>query len=495
MAMDIELAPAGRSLEGNPVAEGGPRGFTGAILGVRELKAALRRRRRLWLSTAVVGLLIGAALPVALPRNYSADSKLYLVEPPNTTPSAAMDNEVSLLQTRTVARRAASYLPGHPSDQSVAAAYTGLAVSGSILSISAKAKSPADAVVLDRAVARAFLAVRSDELRRETAVVVAGLQAQIASLQSRSNPDQSHISQLRSSVLTAELNSGSSIDGSFVLDPAEVVRTSTKKAMVEDMLAGLVAGLGLGIGFVVIGEILSDRARRREDVAAELGVGVELSVTRFRSRPWARRKRRVEGHGSTATTIGRRLRAHLDAAPSRSLATFAVEAEQIAALALSSLAASLASEGRRVVLLDTAKSRPIASLCGLKAGAGPINRVDLHGYPVTVVIAPDDPAQGLEMLERPPSDDVLVLASVDPAFGVEHVAAWAREGVAIVRAGKATHTRLNGISRMIRQAGIALQSAILVDADPGDDTVGLLDFEAPSPEGRHTIDAISAREW
>jgi capsular polysaccharide biosynthesis protein len=489
--MGIEIAPSDPGLEGNPMAEGGRDEFTGAILGVRELKSALRRRRRMWLGTAAAGLLVGAALHVVVPRSYKAISNLYLVEAPGSSPSAAMANEVSLLQTRAVAQQAASLLPDHRSTQSVASSYKGLASSGSILSVIAKAKSPADAVALDNAVAKAFLGVRSDELKRETGIVVAGLQSQIGSLRGQTNPSD-QISQLQSGISAAELGSRSSIDGSFVLDPGAAVRVSTKKATVLDMLAGLIAGLAVGCGFVLIKEMLSDRARRREDVGAALGVNIELSVARSRSRPTARWRRKAGRPGSTATMIERRLRAHLDSAPDRSLAVFVVEAERVAALAISQLAASLASEGRTVVLLDMAKGRPIARLFHLKARREPLHRVDLHGHSFTAVVTPDDPAQGVGSLDQAPFDDVLVLASLDPALGVEHVATWAREAVAIVRAGKATHVGLNGASRMIRQAGIALRSAILVGADPDDDSVGLSDSEAVPTEGRPAADALPA---
>jgi hypothetical protein len=490
MTLEIDTAPSGLEPQSNPRGDGGWDGFTGPILGVRELKAALRRRRRLWLCTAVAGLLIGAAPHVVLPRSYKAVSNLYLVEPPGSTPSEAMANDVSLLQTRAVAQRAAGYVHGHPDPQSVATSYKGLAVSSSILSLNAKGKSPADAVALDNAIAKAFLAVRSDELKREAGVVVDGLDAQIAALQSHTTSDQLQISQLRSQVMAVELDSRSSIDGSFVLDPATTGRVSAKKATIEDMLAGLVAGLALGGGFVVIGEMVSDRARRREDVAAALGVDVELTVARFRVWPWARWRREVRRSGHATAVLERRLRAHLESAPGRSLATFVVEAERVAALAVSSLAASLVSEGRGVLLLDMAEGRPIARLFDLKADLEPIHRVDLQGRSLTVVVTPDDPAVGVGPLERAPTDDVLVLASVDPAFGLEHVAAWARDGVAIVMAGKATRVRLNGIGRMIRQAGIAMTSAILVGADPDDDSVGFPNSEAAPPGERHQIEAM-----
>jgi hypothetical protein len=121
--------------------------------------------------------------------------------------------------------------------------------------------------------------------------------------------------------------------------------------------------------------------------------------------------------------------------------------------------------------------------------------VGAHGSPFTVYATPDDPAQGLDSLEGAPFDDVLVLASVDPALGVDHVVAWATAGVTMVTAGKATHVGLNEIGLMLRQAGIDQRSAILVGADPDDDSVGLRDSAAASSDGRRPIETVLAREF
>lgn len=490
--MGADIGPSAIGVVGNLRGEDNQDSFTGTLLGLRELKAAFRRRRRFLLLTALTGLLIGAAMHVVLPKSYKAVSNLYLIEPTGSTPADAMANEVSLLQTRAVAQQAAGNLPGHPSAQTVAAAYKGQAVSGSILSLSATARSPAQAVVLNTAVARAFLAVRSDELRRETDVVIAGLQAQLGALEGHSNSEQLQRAQLLSSESSAELTLQSSVDGSFVLDPAATIKAPTKKVTIVDMMSGLVAGLALGSGTTVAKEMLSDRARRREEIAEALGVAVELSLAPRGLRFWrGRRRRGILQEGPTAM-IARRLRAHLDAVSGRSLAVFSIEADEEAADALCALASALALEGETVFVVDTAEGRPVLRHFSLQRGSDPVQTVPLDDGSLTVLNAPADPAQVVDTVVRVRTDYVLALANVDPAFGVEHVAAWASDGVAIVTAGKATRVRLVGIGRMIRRAGIALRSSIVIGADPGDDSVGLLDSEPSRPEGRRAINTISA---
>ena len=49
-----------------------------------------------------------------------------------------------------------------------------------------------------------------------------------------------------------------------------------------------------------------------------------------------------------------------------------------------------------------------------------------------VIVAPEDPAQ---MAQKPPPDDadvVLVLTSLDPAFGTEQLASWVTDAVMIL---------------------------------------------------------------
>ena len=62
---------------------------------------------------------------------------------------------------------------------------------------------------------------------------------------------------------------------------------------------------------------------------------------------------------------------------------------------------------------------------------------------MTMTVSPDDPA---EMPVRPLADDhdaVLLLASLDPAFGAEHISGWATNAVVLVTAGKSSSTRIH----------------------------------------------------
>ena len=66
--------------------------------------------------------------------------------------------------------------------------------------------------------------------------------------------------------------------GSYTLNAAALVPHSQKKTAVLYALSGLIAGLALSMGWVVVGALVSDRLRSRDDIAHALGAPVRLSV-------------------------------------------------------------------------------------------------------------------------------------------------------------------------------------------------------------------------
>jgi hypothetical protein len=135
--------------------------------------------------------------------------------------------------------------------------------------------------------------------------------------------------------------------------------------MITDSIAGLIAGLGLGVGIVVVGAVLTDRLRRRDEIAIAIGAPVELSVGRFRCprffRKW-RLRRRMHNPTGDMEMIERRIRAHLEAAPASALAVISIECAAMASVVMAALALSLGQEGKNVVVTDLADGRPVQAL-------------------------------------------------------------------------------------------------------------------------------------
>jgi hypothetical protein len=274
----------------------------GPPVSIRSLRMAARRRRLLWVSIAFAGLVLGASLHILLPSKVNAVAKVYLVEPTNLDPTIAIANDLNLLETRTVAERAMGILHLNPNMPVITYKATNLGTS--ILSIKASAASGAAAIAESNAVAQAFLQVRTQvqsELTNATVTSlnseiqqlqtdVANVQAQmqglnpgpaLTALENQLQNDAQQIGSLKAQVRQANASEKLVSGRSAILDQAYVVVTSKKKTMVKDGLSGLVAGLALGLGIVITAELLSDRPRRRADVAAALGAPVDLSVGRF----------------------------------------------------------------------------------------------------------------------------------------------------------------------------------------------------------------------
>ena len=128
-------------------------------------------------------------------------------------------------------------------------------------------------------------------------------------------------------------------------------------------------------------------------------------------------------------------------------------------------------------MVDAADNRVLASVLGLTATPETMETFQIPmegGPPVRVIVAPEDPAQ---MAQKPPPDDadvVLVLTSLDPAFGTEQLASWVTDAVMILCPRGVNLTRLRVGREILREEGISLRSVILLDSDAEDDSSGAL---------------------
>jgi capsular polysaccharide biosynthesis protein len=478
------------------------------VIGLRALASTIWRKRRIWLITGLIGLVVAASLHLVIPRSYTAETDLYLTVPSGSNAVDVMAGNVSLLETQVVAQNAIASGHLETTPHALLSHYSGLAVSDNIMSIKFTGSSAEDAIAGAKAVGNAFLAVQANELGLQTNALVKGLRSQIGTLNTEINTldsqinnlsgagteqstqlanlinqrseNEASVSSLQTQVQQALLNEQSTDHSNSILDPAALVPVSTKKVFIEDGLSGLVAGMAIGILFVIFRALLSDRPVDRASVAATLGAPVELSLEPYRN-PLLRRKRRLAQQLRTPNPslrmIERRLRGHLESAPGSALAVVAVGNSQPAALAMGALAFALSSEGHRVMVVDAAEHRPLASIVGITPKSGTLETFQLEtgeGPAVRVLVAPDDP---MRMAQKPPPDDtdaLLVLVTVDAAFGAEQITPWVTDAVLILSPHGVTQTRMEVTREMLREAGISLRSVILLDADPKDETSGAL---------------------
>ena len=183
-----------------------------------------------------------------------------------------------------------------------------------------------------------------------------------------------------------------------------------------------------------------------------------------------------------------RLGAYLETAPGAALAVVEVECAEAAVVAVAALAVRLSAQGQRVVLADAARDRPLAALLGGRgATAGSIRTVSLHGHDVSLFVAPDDPSEMAEKGVGEDADAILILATIEPALGADHIAAWATDAVVMVRAGGPSSTRVDGVAQQLRDARMIIRSGVLIDTDPEDHSSG---FSATHAGGSDSVDFL-----
>jgi capsular polysaccharide biosynthesis protein len=527
--------------EDRPISE-----FSAGLASLPFIRAALRRSAWLWSAIAMTGMLLGFGIFTALPPSYSAATSLLVTNDPNEDPISAMLTDQTIAQSREVAQIAMRRLGLQQSIDSFVAATTVTVVTNRVLRISVSAPSYTDAVQRANALATSFLQFRNQQLDAQQKLILARLDKKIAQARQQLKATDSQISQVsaqpaspsrdaRLSALTTKRSQQKSALGvlqtttegnqantqvttatmeanSLVLDAAAPVVHSRKKLALIYVATGLIAGLAIGLGLVAVRALVSDRLRRRDDVANALSGSVRLSTGTVHVSRWVPGRR---GFAAARRRGMQRIVAHLGSAVpgnARGAATLAVvpvDSTRIAALAVASLAVSCAHEGHQVIVADLCAGAPAARL--LRSGkpgfravridgarllvtvpdrrdavpAGPLRRTPpqqqgQHGLAAAGLAS--EPAASPELAAAFASADLLLtLIPLDPSLGGDHLATWATDAVAMMTAGKSSSTKIHATGEMIRLAGANLVSAVLIGADKQDESLGITRSPSPPP--------------
>jgi capsular polysaccharide biosynthesis protein len=490
------------------------------------INAAIRRSTLFWGVLALVGLLVGFGIYVERPHGYRASASLLLtLSPYENNLTAVVDNQ-AIAQTSGVAVLAVHELRLQQSTSSFLATYTATSVTDRVLTITATAASANQAVLRATAVGNAFLQFRADELHAQQNLVLSSLDQQITqathlvssiaaqisqvSRQADSPAQESQLSRLRAEQTnaTAALTSlqqavttnqtttlpalTAALKNSQVLSVTPDPYSRKKELAIYGGL-GLVVGLALGLGIVIIRAVVSDRLRRRDDIAYVLDAPVKLSVRALPAGSWlpAWPRRAAKRDLDMSRVI-----AHLRGVVARGgqdpagLVIVAVDNARVVAQAVATLAASYASRGNQVVTADLSVGTHLARVLGVKtAGAHPVSRNGatfalavpdrdhpLPFGPLPPVAWATGPEHSADRLLAPntSADLLLTLVTLDPAVGGAHLATWATDAVVVVTAGRSSAERIHSAGEMIRLAGVRLDSVVLIRADKGDESLGLM---------------------
>ena len=466
---------------------------TDRLVSFHYILSALRRQRALLAALAAVGVCLALMMSVALSKPRTANTALLLQFPEGADPQRAISTDVSLLETRAVAEAALKSLRLERPVATFQSSYRATILSDAVLRIEVKGPNGAEAVRRINALSHAFLQYRKQVYDRQLAVVVdvlrerqSGLQARVASLNDAiaafdsrsggsggSNADTplgdllTQRDDLLSDIAAAErtiqdhiVANATVVNGSRVIDPGSVVPVSTRKTLAVNAASGLVAALALGAGGVTLLAVVTTRLRRRGDIAAALQAPVLLSVGPVLPPLWTRFIPNWErlDHASDADLrlVVRHLQSLLTSASTQppALVVVAIDNVDVAAVTVKALAAHLAANHQRVVVVNET------------------------GRPLPGDLATEERPAGRP--PRPKSDVVVVIAALNPAKGAEHLREWAGDAVMLVTAGRSTATTLESNAVMIRAAGLRLSSVMLVGSDVDDDSLGA--FDAPKPE-------------
>jgi capsular polysaccharide biosynthesis protein len=511
-----------------------PGEYATGIVSLGFIATALRRGVWLWLAIALAAMLAGLGLFVAFPPAYKATTTVLLKPFPDTQPTDGILTDIALAEIRTVAQSAVRQL-GLPQENvgSFLKAYSVTEVTDQVVLITVSAPSNDEAVRRANAVAAAFLQFRAKQAQAQLLSAFQGLDQAVADAKAHAADLQKQVNELKaqpsspiqSSKLTvrqsqlqqAETDAATIHDAavsekgteqeaivqvvknSKVVDAATPVAHSHHKLLAIYALSSLILGLALGMGFVIVRALVSDRLRRRDDIAHALGAPVTLSVGSPKPR-WLPIRR---GQGRDQKRMVTHLR---NAVPARSggapgLAVVAVDSPQAVAPSLVSLAVSCAQGGQQVVVADLARGAPAARLLG--AGKPGIRPVKVSGAHLVVAvpgrdnIAPVGPlpqkssqtqlGQASEALVAAyaSADLLLTLVTIDPALGADHLGTWATSAVVVVTAGRSSAARIHAVGELVRLAGMSPVSAVLVDADKTDESTGVTHTSAPqAPAGQ-----------
>jgi capsular polysaccharide biosynthesis protein len=480
--------------------------------------AALRRSARFWCITAVIGLVVGSGLYLRAPHTYQASTTLLLSVGVESQPGQAILEDQALAQSHAMAELTLRKLGLHESVNSFLESYTATPLTDRVLQITATAPSSDAAVRRANALATGYLTFRASQLQAEQQLQFTALDQQISqarqqdasitqqitrlSAQPASPSQRARLSALRdqSNDLTAlvqavgtekasiRVTTATMIGGSKLLDIANPIPPHSRlKHILLYAGGGFIIGLILGMGIVVVRALMSDRLRRRDDVAQALGAPVR-SVPVRRGRASGRDLERIVAYVRDAVPTGSR--------SVTALAVVPVDDLRVAAQSVVSLAVSCAQQGRQVVVADLCNGAPAAVLLGAK-GPG-VHTASVGGTRLVAAVpdptefAPIGPLRPKSSSAQPldaghlatacaSADLLLTLITLDPSVGGEHLATWAPEAVVMLTAGRSSWTKIHAVGEMIRLAGTRLASVVLVGADKTDESLGV----TVTPEAEH----------
>ncbi|MFJ1996552.1 Wzz/FepE/Etk N-terminal domain-containing protein [Streptomyces asiaticus] len=448
------------------------------LFDLHALVVAVRRRRRLWCSMALLGLLAGVAMAVLLPPPPTAVTKVLVAhqeDQPNDT-GTLIRTDVALLGTTRIADKALKSLNSPEKPEDFLGDYRGTGLTNNLLQIDVTGDSDAEAVARAKALADAFVAdhVRRmretakaeskalldqrDRVRDELAEVNKAIggrspdsdpeaSASTESLFARRAELNSRIADFDQRAAEARTGTPRIIAGTQIVDAPRAVRHSLPRTAATNAAIGLVLGLVLGLAVAAVGTVVADRPVLRREIAANLGASVIAELPHRSGRPWRRRRIRTARTRLTAS-LARTVRG---------------SAEPVSLLELG------CARGTSVIALDLARALaadgPVAIVDGLP-GPQLTRRRPKPGDPTVV--------SGEHAAAMSPQERRIGVGSVAPGTVWTDLHYLGTQTVLVVRAGHGSAAWLHTVARQLADQRIPVIGVVLIDPDPRDRTDGTL---------------------
>ena len=451
------------------------------LIDLQRLVVAIRRRKRFWLATALLGLVAGALVTMFLPPPPTAVVTVMVTHSQDspTDSGSLIRTDVTVLQTTQIAGEALKVLGSTERPEDFTKEYAGLGLSNNIMQITVKAKAGPDAVAKAKALADTFIA---DHIKRDKAVADAqakalldqrknaqdelatvdqqvteetnkGRQANPSTLEglySRRASLTSQISDFTNRAQQAGIGDPQVTAGTQVVDAARLLPSAKLKTGALNGGIGLGLGLALGLAIAAIGAISRDKPVLRGEISAELGASV---IAQLRSRPpgpvrfW-RRTRAVSERKRVATTLVGVIKKDV-----REVSLLELGAPKVAAALALDIAEELAADGKASVIDDLA-GEDVRKLAA-----------ETHSE-VTVLGVGDDDAE--------PDERRVGVGTVSPGTAWTDLERLGAETVLVVKAGHVNTLWLHTVARQLADQQIPIVGVVLVDPDPRDKSDGTL---------------------
>jgi hypothetical protein len=393
---------------------------------------------------------------------------------------------------------------------------TVLPVSSELMSVTLTAPTDAEAIRRLTALNSIYLQFRGEQLTLQSNVLIDGMQQRIGKLESEVTAlsrridqlaaagtstestlsdtiaqrayIQGQIDTLRQSVEDATLRNASVVSSSRVIDSPATDAGGVKRRIVLALASGLIGGAALGCGMVLFFAIISDRLRRRADIAAALEVPVPLSVGRISPVPqrllWlpkmrALDSRRTDERQRLARAIEMELPEPGRAGP---IGVICIDNAQEVRFAVARAATELADDGLSVSIIDLTRQGSLdLDLVPTTMGSthGP-TVLRPRGIPVLAGSMADLQVVGNDD-GNPPSLDLtdvtLVVTDLDPSVGADYLVPWTDRVMIAVTAGRSSAEMVRTAADLIRTAGLELRIAGLLHTERTDKSSGTAGFE------------------